>query len=822
MNAARLMALATACVLFATPVSTWSGEAPDHVPGRVVVKLAPGEAAAAATGQPPAFLEAHGALSIRPALRQGRRPLLALERRFGLDRIFVIEISREADVEAISRVIASHPGAEYAHADYIGQGGAVPVVADDTSFSVQWNLDNTGQSGGTPDADMDVAEAWYTATGRRETLVAVLDSGIDGDHSQFRGRIARGGFDEVNSDRDPEDDHSHGTYVGGITLAIANDEFSVAGIDWRAMQLPIKVLNSSNSGTTTDLMNGITYAANVGADVSNMSLINYPATGGLANAVAFADTAGVIQIGCNGNGGSSTLSYPASFPEVLATGWTDRNDVRSASSNFTTTLDVVAPGVSVRTVPYNSGANSSTSFSGCSAATPNAAGVASVLLALDPTLTYTQVRDILRSTADDEVGPSSEDVPGRDDYFGWGRVNMERALGSLGLVSEDVIHVDGIVMKEASGNSLSIRVAVVDDLTGAEDAVQVDGTLTLPDLSTVPLSGTTGSNGVAELAYQPGGPLPSGTFTFAVDDLTKAGFVYDASANFETTRSHDPDLDGLHVGAIEFEDDFETLSIDVLVLDDDEVPEGGVTVDAQLTPPSGPAVNFSGQAEWAAGGWVRFEHSPVFGRDPGLYTFDVTSVSKSGFTYESARNVESSDTVTALDATADEDGDSVSNELDNCVSIPNGPQTDFDGDGFGDACDTCGTRSDPAQVDADADGTGDRCDCSPYDASTTDVGTVRGVSFAGDKVTLSWFGVAGADTYDISRGDLASLDGISYGSCLSDDQTERTLVDAVTPAAGSGFFYVLRGDDAICGPGSMGDKSDGQERTNGDPFACGP
>ncbi|MDH3284743.1 MAG: S8 family serine peptidase, partial [Acidobacteriota bacterium] len=569
-NASRT-AVVLAVMLLALPLLVLAGDAPEHVPGRIVVKLAPDEAARAGAGRVPSFLSTRGVTSLRPMLTPGRRPLRALEARFGLDRIFVAELPEHVDVESLARIIESEPGAEFAHADYIGQGGVVPVVADDTAFSIQWNLDNTGQSGGTVDADMDVTEAWRTATGRRETVVAVLDSGVDGDHSQFRGRIARGGKDEVNTDLDPEGDHSHGTSVSGITLAIANDQFSVAGIDWRAAQLPIKILNSMNSGSTTDLMDGINYAANQGADVSNMSLINYPNTGGLANAIAFADAAGVIQIGCNGNGGSSVLNYPASYPEVLSTGWTDRNDVRSGSSNFTTTLDVMAPGVSVQTVPYGSSSDTSAAFSGCSAATPNAAGVASVLLAMDPTLTFVQVRDILRSTADDEVGPPTEDVPGRDDFYGWGRINMERALNSLGLVSDDVIHVDGIVLEEGSANRLHIRVAVVDDLTGAEESVQVDGTLTLPNLSTVPLSGTTGSNGIVSLSYQPGGQLPSGTFAFTVDDVSKAGFVYDASANFETTRSHDPDLDGLHVGAIEMTDDFDTVTIEVLVLDDDGI-----------------------------------------------------------------------------------------------------------------------------------------------------------------------------------------------------------------------------------------------------------
>ncbi|MDH3428060.1 MAG: thrombospondin type 3 repeat-containing protein, partial [Gemmatimonadota bacterium] len=193
-----------------------------------------------------------------------------------------------------------------------------------------------------------------------------------------------------------------------------------------------------------------------------------------------------------------------------------------------------------------------------------------------------------------------------------------------------------------------------------------------------------------------------------------------------------------------------------------------------------------------------------------------------GFVHEALRDVETTDTHDVLSGNADIDGDGKSNKMDNCVQAPNAGQDDADGDGFGDACDTCPTRSDPAQVDADGDGTGDRCDCATYDPSSSSLGVVRGVRFDADGTTLRWFGVAGADAYDVSRGLASALDGVSYGACLADDHGGVTLTDGDDPPAGDAYYYVLRGDDAICGAGSLGDRSSGVPRVNGDPAACTP
>ncbi|MDX9910830.1 MAG: S8 family serine peptidase [Phycisphaerales bacterium] len=149
-------------------------------------------------------------------------------------------------------------GVAYAELNHIGGGGIVP---NDTLFSSQWHHVNTGQTGGTSDADIDSDLAWNLETGSVDTVIAVLDTGIDSDHPEFAGRIAPGGFDFVNEDNNPEADHAHGAWVSGCIGANANNGFSGAGVDWACKILPIKVLNASNGGTTFDLAQGINYCA---------------------------------------------------------------------------------------------------------------------------------------------------------------------------------------------------------------------------------------------------------------------------------------------------------------------------------------------------------------------------------------------------------------------------------------------------------------------------------------------------------------------------------------------------------------------------------
>jgi subtilisin family serine protease len=347
--------------------------------------------------------------------------------------VYRLTILSDSSITEVVNLFANDPRCEYAEPNAIGQRSE--FFPNDTFFPRQWYLDNTGQTGGTPDADIDAVEGWQITRGSSAIVVAVLDTGIDSDHPEFQGRILRG-YDYVNNDDDPEDDHSHGTYVSGIIAANADNNFSIAGIDHNVQILPVKVLDDRGDGTVFELSQGLIFAAEQGARVINMSLQNYPTDSTTLNdALQFARDAGAILIASAGNGGIgyADVSGPGASPLTISVGATDHNDARADFSGTGKALDLVAPGVDLPTVLFDSNEDNFTPFSGTSAAAPVVSGIATLLLSLDDSLTHNQVLIILAGTSEDLVGPADKDTKGRDDFFGYGRVNMKKALLLVGI-----------------------------------------------------------------------------------------------------------------------------------------------------------------------------------------------------------------------------------------------------------------------------------------------------------------------------------------------------------------------------------------------------
>jgi thermitase len=389
---------------------------PDFVTGEILVKYAPG----VSKNEIAELNASHGT------------HILEMIPELGIYRLSIPANKAES---AMINGYTRNPRVKYAEPNYIGKGG--DFFPTDTFFFEQWHLHNLGYFG-IPDADIDAVEGWQITRGDASVTVAVLDSGIDFNHPEFAGRVLPG-FDVVDDDNDPTFDHPHGVWVTGIIAANADNLSSVAGVDHFAQILPVKVLNSRNRGSTMDLAQGLVFAANQGADVINMSLIDYPPAGQtLSNALQFARDAGSILIACAGNFGidDADFSAPGKSPLTISVGATNSFDFRADFSGTGSALDVVAPGVDVVTVdPFFYG-DSLNFFSGCSAATPVVAGIASLLLSINPLLTHDQVLGILTQTADDLVGLPFEDTPGRDDFMGHGRVNMNQSLilaGSMAL-----------------------------------------------------------------------------------------------------------------------------------------------------------------------------------------------------------------------------------------------------------------------------------------------------------------------------------------------------------------------------------------------------
>lgn len=356
--------------------------------------------------------------------------------RAGLDRIYRLHLPPSADLDALAARFAGLPGVVYAETDRRGDGGA--TFPNDPRFADQWGLNAP------LDRDVDAPEAWDLSVGGAQ-IVAVLDTGADSDHEDFAGKLLPG-YDFANNDADPEDDHGHGSNVGSIAAAASNNARGIAGACWNCRIMPLKVLNSSNSGFYSWWADAMVWATDHGARVINLSAGGTTPSMTLLNGVQYAWRAGVIHVSITHNDNCDCVRYPGRYAETIAVGATDNFDRRAvpfcysgtSGSNFGTTIDVVAPGEMILGVAASSGYNY---WCGTSQAAPLVAGLVGIMRTMNPAIGREEARHVLRATAEDRVGRSNEDTNGFDVYHGWGRVNMHRALQAVR--SQVSLRVDG-------------------------------------------------------------------------------------------------------------------------------------------------------------------------------------------------------------------------------------------------------------------------------------------------------------------------------------------------------------------------------------------
>jgi thermitase len=263
--------------------------------------------------------------------------------------------------------------------------------------------------------------AWDTTIGDPSLLVAVIDTGIDYNHPDLAGNYVALGYDWVNNDTDPMDDHDHGTHCAGIIAATLNNSLGIAGVA-QVQIMAEKGLDSGGSGKASDLANAIIHAVDQGADILSNSWGGYSYSNLIHDAVKYAQDHGVLVVAAAGNEASSMKHYPAAYDEVVAVTATDQTDDPASFTSYGKWVDVAAPGVDVYSTVLNERYEN---HSGTSMACPHAAGVAALIWSEFPSLTLDEVRLRLQLTADD-LGDAGFDV-----YYGYGRVNARRAVEPL-------------------------------------------------------------------------------------------------------------------------------------------------------------------------------------------------------------------------------------------------------------------------------------------------------------------------------------------------------------------------------------------------------
>jgi subtilisin len=304
--------------------------------------------------------------------------------------------------------------------------------------------------------------------------VAVIDTGIYYTHPDL-GANYIGGYDFVNNDADPMDDNGHGTHCAGIIAAVDN-EIGVIGVAPEADLYALKVLDSTGSGSESNVIAAIQWAVSNGIQVVSMSLGSDGASSSLELACYNAEAAGVLLVAAAGNDYRvigrrewDTVDYPARYSSVIAVGATDSSDLKADFSSTGSTVEIAAPGVDILstfppTVPIQGTTGHYYAYgSGTSMATPHVAGVAALIFA-SGVETASEVRTILQTTADD-LGTT-----GRDYWYGYGLVDADEAapgtiIDTIGPTINELNPADGTLTKIAA----QIISAKVQDPSGIDE-----------------------------------------------------------------------------------------------------------------------------------------------------------------------------------------------------------------------------------------------------------------------------------------------------------------------------------------------------------------
>lgn len=371
--------------------------------------------------------------------------------------VHVVELPYRASETAFANAFAARAEVEFAEPDWL----LTPqqTLPNDPLFPA-WYLDR-----------IDAPNAWLTTTGHSNVTIAILDSGIDTSHPDLVAKLVPG-RNIYNNNDDTRDVFGHGTAVAGIAGAASNNGIGVASVAWGCGIMPIRISDTSGMATAANIASGLSWAADHGARVANVS---YYVTGSktISSAARYFQSKGGVVVAAAGNYGVHETT--PDDPYILTIGATDPQDVLYNYSNRGNNLDLVAPGNNTTTLLGGLyGAGGGTSF-----AAPVVAGVAALMFSANPALTPAELVDILKRNADD-LGPT-----GWDSVFGNGRVNAAQAVtaaaatrGVADVVAPSVSILAPQFGQQLSGPTTSVQVAAVDNVRVVKTELYVNGVLT--------------------------------------------------------------------------------------------------------------------------------------------------------------------------------------------------------------------------------------------------------------------------------------------------------------------------------------------------------
>jgi len=321
----------------------------------------------------------------------------------------VLQTTSDEDSHKMLSEIRQNYGDKIEYAELNGRMEPL-YVPNDTEYPTQWGLPKIGAPTG-----------WDVTKGSADVTVAVLDTGVNSSHPDLVNKVVTG-YNTVDNNEDLTDLNGHGTLMMGIAGAQTGNALGVAGVGINTKIMMLRISNNANGWAYwSDMAEAIVWATDHGAKVLSISFGGSAPSSTLQSAIDYAYGKGVFIAASAGNSNSSTPSYPAASNHVVSVGATDQNDQKASFSNYGPTVDVASPGVGIKSTNMS---GSYSSVSGTSPACPFVAGLASLVLAQNPTFTPDQIESVIEHNTDD-LGTA-----GRDDIFGWARINASKALSA--------------------------------------------------------------------------------------------------------------------------------------------------------------------------------------------------------------------------------------------------------------------------------------------------------------------------------------------------------------------------------------------------------
>lgn len=512
-----------------------------------------------------------------------------------------LTISEELLCEAISATMA----VEFAEPDYCITVAGIP---NDPQYSQQWHHPRVNSPG-----------AWDITSGRPDVVVAIVDTGVEATHPELVANMKLPGYNTVdnttNSAPCPSANGWHGTSVAGLVAAAGNNGVGIAGMGWNVKILPVRVLYPDGSGYISDVAEGIRWAADQGAKVANVSMITAGSATIDSAAQYLRSKGGVAVLAAENNG------IDAGFPDYASciyVGATDESDAKTSWSNYGTYIDIVAPGINMRST-YTGG--SYATCYGTSFSAPVVAGIAALIYSVNPSFTPAQVESFIFGSCTD-LG-----AVGEDNVFGHGRVNAAAAVAAA---------------RDSANNIAPVALVSATPVSGqAPLAVSFSGSASYdPDGQVVTYAWDFGDGSTATGISVVHTYTVAGTFTARLTVTDNKGAASQASQAI--TVSPDPSK-VLHVSSITMsaastKQGTQAQAKVIIVNPSGTVKSGATVTGAWSGIVSGVASGVTG-----ADGSVSL-NSPK-SRKSGTFTFTVTGVSVSGYSYNPGQNVVSSASV---------------------------------------------------------------------------------------------------------------------------------------------------------------------------------